>query len=105
MNRQERIIALLSEAFHPHVLYVDNESFRHHVPEGSETHFKLVVVSDIFKDLNRVARHRQVNKILAPELAQGLHALSMHLYTPLEWEKEDATAPQSPACRDGYRHG
>ena len=39
-----------------------NESYMHNVPRGSETHFKVMVVSEAFAGLNRLARHRAVNK-------------------------------------------
>lgn len=32
-------------------LDIINESYMHNVPKGSETHFKVVVVSDLFKDV------------------------------------------------------
>lgn len=38
----------LSESLTPHHLDVLNESYMHNVPKGSETHFKVVVVSDKF---------------------------------------------------------
>jgi BolA protein len=40
----------LNHAFEPLHLEVINESNRHHVPPNSETHFKVVVVSDKFSD-------------------------------------------------------
>ena len=38
----------LSSHFQPHHLDVINESSGHNVPKWSETHFKVVVVSDVF---------------------------------------------------------
>lgn len=35
-------------------LDVINESYMHNVPKGSETHFKVVVVSDKFSDLSLI---------------------------------------------------
>ena len=46
-----------------------NESSGHNVPKGSETHFKVVVVSDSFDGQMLIARHRMVNEILADELS------------------------------------
>ena len=48
---------------------VINESSGHNVPKGSETHFKVVVVSDSFDGQMLIARHRMVNEILADELS------------------------------------
>lgn len=40
----------LTEALHPQHLDVLNESYMHNVPKGSETHFKVVVISDKFEN-------------------------------------------------------
>lgn len=40
---QARITAKLTEAFDPTHLEVVNESFKHSVPKGSESHFKVTV--------------------------------------------------------------
>jgi BolA protein len=41
----------LTETLNPLHLDVFNESYMHNVPPGSETHFKVVVVSDKFDNL------------------------------------------------------
>jgi BolA protein len=68
MTTQETITAKLNNAFSPEHLEVINESFMHNVPEGSESHFKIIIVCDDFKDKMLIARHRLVNKVLADEL-------------------------------------
>ncbi|ABI38012.1 MULTISPECIES: BolA family protein [Shewanella] len=88
----------LTESFSPTHLEVLNESHRHHVPPNSETHFKVVVVSDEFEGLRLLARHRLVNNCLADELANGVHALSIHTFTQSEWAK-DVEVPKTPNCR------
>ncbi|ARG98029.1 BolA family protein [Legionella micdadei] len=104
MTRKERISQLISEELKPIFLEVVDESKNHHVPEGAETHFKLSIVTEKFIGLTKIARHRLINNLLIEERNKGLHALSMHLYTPEEWDKS-GSIPNSPACRDGYRHG
>jgi BolA protein len=47
--------------------------------EGGETHFKLTITSPQFAGKSRVQQHRIVNSLLADELANGIHALEMHL--------------------------
>ena len=76
MTTQQTITDKLNEAFSPEHLEVINESHMHNVPEGSESHFKVIVVSDAFRDKMPVARHRMVNKALEQELAGGIHALN-----------------------------
>lgn len=41
----------LVEAFKPVHLQIINESFMHNVPPGSETHFKVLVVSPTFENV------------------------------------------------------
>lgn len=74
---QETIQAKLAEAFNPVHLAVMNESSGHNVPKGSETHFKVVVISEAFQGDSIIARHRKVNKTLQEELDAGVHALSI----------------------------
>lgn len=51
---------------------------------GGETHFDVVLVSDRFQGLGRVARQRLVYDILAAELAERVHALSVKCLTRAE---------------------
>ena len=65
-----------------------NESYKHNVPKDSETHFHVLIVSDSFLDCKGlIHRHRLVNKILAYELANGVHALSITAKTTQEYTK------------------
>ncbi|WP_106478984.1 BolA family protein [Phytohalomonas tamaricis] len=89
------------QALKPTVLKVDNESHMHHVPPNSETHFKVMIVSDRFEGLMPVKRHQQVYGLLSEELAGPVHALALHLYTPHEWEARGNMSPASPNCRGG----
>lgn len=79
---------------------VQNESKFHQVPKDSETHFKVILVSEQFSGQSRIMRHRWLNTLLEAELKSGLHALSLHLYTPQEWEKQREKMLNSPACRN-----
>ena len=49
-----------------------------------ETHYNVLVVSERFSGLNRVARHRLINDALSDEFTAGLHALSLTLRAPGE---------------------
>lgn len=40
----------LIDFLNPSYIEVINESYMHNVSKGSETHFKVIVVSDLFKD-------------------------------------------------------
>ncbi|WP_371188476.1 transcriptional regulator BolA [Thalassotalea maritima] len=94
----------LNDYFQPVHLQVINESYMHNVPEGSESHFKVIVVSDKFNGQRLLARHRQVNEVLADELANTIHALAMHTYTPDQWQEMNPTmVPNSPDCLGGSK--
>jgi BolA protein len=101
MSVQSRIEDKLTGAMDLVHMEVINESDRHNVPSGSESHFKLVLVSDEFTDHSLLDRHRRINRLLAEELATGVHALSVHAYTPAEWKERCGTAPVSPPCLGG----
>ena len=81
-------------------LEVVNESGNHNVPDGSESHFKVVLVSERFDGMRLVARHRLVNQTLAGELAGPVHALALHTYTAEEWRARYQDAPMSPPCHN-----
>lgn len=95
---KEIIEAKLSKAFSPVHMNVINESYMHAVPDGSESHFKVVIVSNEFADKRLVARHRMVNSTLADELSNHIHALSINVYTPDEWISAKGEFPVSPNC-------
>lgn len=44
----------LTKDFTPYHLEIINESYMHSVPKGSETHFKVVIVSDKFDKLSLI---------------------------------------------------
>lgn len=97
MTIQSNIIEKLETELKPEYLDVENESHKHNVPPGSESHFKVTIVCNEFEGKLPVARHRMVNKILAQELSGSIHALALHTMTPEEW-KQTGTAPASPPC-------
>lgn len=55
--------------------------------------FAVAIVSSAFAGKTQIARHRLVNSLLKDEFDNmGLHALSLRLKTPEEWEGEIAKA-------------
>ena len=97
-----QITEKIREGISPVHLEVINESHMHNVPKGSESHFKLIVVSDLFQGLLPLARHRKIYDALSHEVqGEMIHALSIHTYTPGEWEKINRKTIQSPPCLGG----
>jgi BolA protein len=101
-TRVQRIEAAISAALAPSFIQLEDESHKHSVPEGAESHFKLVCVSEAFAGLMPVRRHQKVYGELQSELDSGLHALALHLYTPKEWAAQQQ-APASPDCKGGSK--
>ena len=92
----------LEHAFTPEFLEVVNESFMHNVPEGSESHFKVTVISTEFIEKRLIARHRLINQTLAEEL-NSIHALAMHTLTPDEYFAKAGKVANSPECLGGSK--
>jgi BolA protein len=99
MSMQQYIEQTLQEGLKADWLSVSNESHMHRSSgPDAESHFKVVVVSALFDGERLLARHRRVNTLLAQALQNGVHALALHTYTPIEWQKRAALAPDSPNC-------
>ncbi len=103
MSVQTEIEQKLQLIFTPSFLEVLNESNNHNVPPGSESHFKVVLVSDEFDGKTLVARHRLINQALRDELQTKIHALALHTFTSSEWQEKQAMAPESPPCLGGAK--
>lgn len=102
MKIQKQITEKLQGQFEPSYLLVENESHNHNVPAGSESHFKVTLVTAQFEGKRLIQRHRAVNSCLAQELANDIHALALHTYSPAEWQ-DIAVAPASPDCLGGSK--
>jgi BolA family transcriptional regulator, general stress-responsive regulator len=88
MQTKDVITKKLTEAFAPENLRVEDESHLHaghagHRP-GGETHYRVYIVSEVFRGKSRIDRHRAINAALATELAGSVHALAVHATAPGE---------------------
>jgi len=101
MTVQQIIEQKLTDQLNPSHLEVINESNNHNVPAGSESHFKVVIVSKSFDDVALIQRHRMINEVLADELKNDIHALALHTYTEADWSAKQGNAPTSPPCLGG----
>ena len=88
MSAETRMRETLMVALAPSRLDIINESELHaghrSSPGTGQSHFRILVVSPMFAGRSRVARHRMVNELLAPELNRGVHALALATYAPGE---------------------
>ena len=87
---------LLIDSFDPSVLSIINESYMHNVPEGSESHFKVVIVSKYFKDIENIKRHKEIYKALK-NIMESIHAISIQAFNEEEYQK-NPEINQSPNC-------
>lgn len=89
MSVAENIKRKIEEKLAPAKLEIVDESHKHeghagHREEG-ESHFRLLIVSDSFDGLTRVARQRLVFDILSEEMITHIHALSLKCLTTAEY--------------------
>ena len=93
---ESQIVNTLSSLMDLASLKIVNESFMHNVPKGSESHFKIVVVTNDFNNLSIIQRHKLIYKIL-DNLMNKIHALSIHAFNEEEF-KLNPVILDSPEC-------
>lgn len=86
-TRKNRMEEVLRETFQPLELIVLDVSLEHAghpgiTKDSKETHFRIKMISDQFRDQTTVEQHRKVYSVLGPEFKMGLHALEMDLSAP-----------------------
>lgn len=92
MSMSEQIRQKIEEHLCPVHLEVINESHLHAGHAGDdgsgESHFKLIVVSPAFDGDTRVQRSRKIHNLLKDEIKHQIHALSLQLYTPDQYNEK-----------------
>ncbi len=83
MSLEEKISLKVKANLTPLHFEIDNESHKH-AHDSENSHFKLLVVSDKFEGMSRVARQRLVFDLLQDEMNLGIHALAQRMLTPSE---------------------
>ena len=96
MSSYENIISRLNNQLNVVHMFLENESSMHNVPANSETHFKLVIVSDDFLHMNKVKRHQLIYQILI-NIMKEIHALSIQAFTIEEYNINPVIL-SSPDC-------
>ena len=99
---QNQLESRLEAFFSPVFSEIVNESHMHNVPPGSESHFKVTLVSDKFDGLRLVKRHQEVYGLLTDLMQGPIHALALHTMTAAEWDAK-GVVPDSPHCLGGGR--
>jgi BolA protein len=86
-DRRQRIEELLSAAFAPLHVEVIDDSDRHagHAgAQGGAGHFRVRLLSEKFRGLPVLARHRLVYEALRPLIPDEIHALGIEADAPGE---------------------
>ena len=103
MDIRAQIERKLMDTFAPERLRIDNDSSRHAGP-ATDSHYRVVIVSDAFTGENSLKRQRAVYACLAEEMSGPIHALQMKCMTPDEYQAADGDATlNAPPCRGGSR--
>ncbi len=98
MSRAARMREVLSANLNPTWLEIEDESHQHS-GHRIETHFKVLIVAEVFSGLSRVARQRIINDLLKQEFETGLHALTQRALTPTEFSPQGGPGEfVSPVC-------
>lgn len=88
MKIEKQLQDIVEKDFNPVRYELINESddhIGHAGHDGSgDSHFKLIVVSEMFDGYNRIQRHRLMHAAVDHLYSSGLHALSIKLITPAE---------------------
>ena len=91
MSRKAKITDILNKNFDIYRCYVSDvsESHKGHSGyiKGEETHFKITIISNDFKNKNRLERHKIVNNCLKNEFKGSLHSITYRLMTVSESTK------------------
>eukprot|EP01084_Bolivina_argentea_P278151 475063_1 len=76
---------LLNKEFEPTHLEVINEA---HTCDNMR--IKVIIVSDKFKDVSTIDRHRNVQKALGDMMEKDIHAITIKAKTPVQWKRIQA---------------
>ena len=86
--RAQQIESLLRDKLGPRHVEVLDQSALHEPHPGARAgggHFHVLVVSEVFEGLTRIAAQRVVYEALADLMETDIHALSMRTLTPDQW--------------------
>lgn len=99
----EKIKNILQLKLNCKKINIFNESNKHSALNSKNSHFKILVISDYFLNINLIDRHRKIYSLLLKYISKyKIKALSIHTYTILEWnnsKKKHKNFLNSPECK------
>ena len=91
LKRKIKIENLILKNYKPEFFSVVDVSEKHrghqNYKEYIESHFEIIIVSEKFKNLNRIERHRMVYQSLKEDFLSDLHSAIIKAYTIQEYKK------------------
>ena len=55
---------------------------------GDGTHFEAIIIGSVFSGKTPVKQHQIVYRALGDKMGTDIHALSLQIYTPEQWEQK-----------------
>lgn len=102
MSIEKKIENLVTNDLNCQEFYLENESHMHSGP-ATDSHFKLIAVSDDFSGKRAVQRHQSVYALVSELMNNPIHALALHLFTSEEWAVKEDKQLLSPKCLGGSK--
>lgn len=86
----QAIEARLKLHFSPQIFDWIDESHLHvgHAGNRGGGHYRLIMVSSAFEGQNRIERQRSVQNVIRDFYPEHIHALSLSLHTPDEYQQK-----------------
>ena len=88
--RKKEITRLLTDAFDPETLGVEDESYMHEGHEGAKDgrgHFRVLIIANVFEGKSMIERHRMIYRVLDDMLRLDIHALAIDAWSPDELDR------------------
>jgi BolA protein len=89
-DRKKEITRLLTDAFDPETLGVEDESYMHEGHEGAKDgrgHFRVLIIANVFEGKSMIERHRMIYRVLDDMLRLDIHALAIDAWSPDELDR------------------
>ena len=90
LERKKEITRLLTEAFEPETLGVDDEGHLHEGHEGAKDgrgHFRVLIIASVFEGKSMIERHRMIYRVLSDMMRLDIHALAIDAWSPDELDR------------------
>ena len=90
MNTVNKLYIILQRAFLTQDVMITDQTHLHEghpEAQAGAGHYRIVIVSTVFKRLSTVERHRLVYRSLKEVLGKEVHAVSIKTFTPDEYSR------------------